>query len=313
METTELQKILIDVKNNIAALVKGHDALLTKTIAAFFSGGHLLLEDVPGTGKTTLAKALAKSVGMSFNRIQFTPDLMPADITGMSVYNSRGGEFEFKKGPIFANIILADEINRASPRTQSAMLEAMGEAQVSTDAGQFALEKPFFVVATQNNIESKGTYSLPESQMDRFSMKLSMGYVAPEAEIEILKEHGFVKGLENLKPVVTHEKVVEAIDEIERITVSEELQYFIVQIVGATRKTDGIKVGASPRASLSLMKTAQVNAAFDGRNFVIPDDILCSAVDVLSHRLILDNISFSNSVSRETVVLSILENIKVPV
>lgn len=313
METTELQKILIDVKNNIAALVKGHDALLTKTIAAFFSGGHLLLEDVPGTGKTTLAKALAKSVGMSFNRIQFTPDLMPADITGMSVYNSRSGEFEFKKGPIFANIILADEINRASPRTQSAMLEAMGEAQVSTDAGEFALEKPFFVVATQNNIESKGTYSLPESQMDRFSMKLSMGYVAPEAEVEILKEHGFVKGLENLKPVVTHEKVVEAIDEIERITVSEELQYFIVQIVGATRKTDGIKVGASPRASLSLMKTAQVNAAFDGRNFVIPDDILCSAVDVLSHRLILDNISFSNSVSRETVVLSILENIKVPV
>lgn len=313
METTELQKILIDVKNNIAALVKGHDALLTKTIAAFFSGGHLLLEDVPGTGKTTLAKALAKSVGMSFNRIQFTPDLMPADITGMSVYNSRSGEFEFKKGPIFANIILADEINRASPRTQSAMLEAMGEAQVSTDAGQFALEKPFFVVATQNNIESKGTYSLPESQMDRFSMKLSMGYVAPEAEIEILKEHGFVKGLENLKPVVTHEKVVEAIDEIERITVSEELQYFIVQIVGATRKTDGIKVGASPRASLSLMKTAQVNAAFDGRNFVIPDDILRSAVDVLSHRLILDNISFSNSVSRETVVLSILEGIKVPV
>ena len=313
METTELQKILIDVKNNIAALVKGHDALLTKTIAAFFSGGHLLLEDVPGTGKTTLAKALAKSVGMSFNRIQFTPDLMPADITGMSVYNSRSGEFEFKKGPIFANIILADEINRASPRTQSAMLEAMGEAQVSTDAGQFALEKPFFVVATQNNIESKGTYSLPESQMDRFSMKLSMGYVAPEAEVEILKEHGFVKGLENLKPVVTHEKVVEAIDEIERITVSEELQYFIVQIVGATRKTDGIKVGASPRASLSLMKTAQVNAAFDGRNFVIPDDILRSAVDVLSHRLILDNISFSNSVSRETVVLSILENIKVPV
>ncbi len=313
METTELQKILIDVKNNIAALVKGHDALLTKTIAAFFSGGHLLLEDVPGTGKTTLAKALAKSVGMSFNRIQFTPDLMPADITGMSVYNSRSGEFEFKKGPIFANIILADEINRASPRTQSAMLEAMGEAQVSTDAGQFALEKPFFVVATQNNIESKGTYSLPESQMDRFSMKLSMGYVAPEAEVEILKEHGFVKGLENLKPVVTHEKVVEAIDEIERITVSEELQYFIVQIVGATRKTDGIKVGASPRASLSLMKTAQVNAAFDGRNFVIPDDILRSAVDVISHRLILDNISFSNSVSRETVVLSILENIKVPV
>jgi len=156
METTELQKILIDVKNNIATLVKGHDALLTKTIAAFFSGGHLLLEDVPGTGKTTLAKALAKSVGMSFNRIQFTPDLMPADITGMSVYNSRSGEFEFKKGPIFANIILADEINRASPRTQSAMLEAMGEAQVSTDAGQFALEKPFLSSLRRTTSNQRG-------------------------------------------------------------------------------------------------------------------------------------------------------------
>jgi len=313
METTELQKILIGVKNNIATLVKGHDALLMKTIAAFFSGGHLLLEDVPGTGKTTLAKALAKSVGMSFSRIQFTPDLMPADITGMSVYNSRSGEFEFKKGPIFANIILADEINRASPRTQSAMLEAMGESQVSTDAGQFALQKPFFVIATQNNVESRGTYSLPESQMDRFSMKLSMGYVSAEAEVEILKEHGFVKGLENLRPVVTAEQIVEAMDQIERISVSEELQHFIVQIVGATRKTDGIKVGASPRASLSLMKIAQVNAAFDGRDFVIPDDILRSAVDVLSHRLILDNVSFSSSVSRETLVLTILEGIKVPV
>lgn len=313
METTELQKILIDVKNNIAALVKGHDALLTKTIAAFFSGGHLLLEDVPGTGKTTLAKALAKSVGSSFNRIQFTPDLMPADITGMSVYNSRNGEFEFKKGPIFANIILADEINRASPRTQSAMLEAMGESQVSTDTGQFGLPKPFFVIATQNNVESRGTYSLPESQMDRFSMKLAMGYVSADAEVEILQNNGFVKGLETLKPVVTLEKIVEAMEQIERISVSEELQHFIVQIVGATRKTDGIKVGASPRASLSLMKIAQVNAAFDGRDFVIPDDILRSAVDVLAHRLILDNVSFSNSVSRETLVLTILEGIRVPV
>lgn len=313
MDATELQKILIGIKNNIATLVKGHDALLTKTIAAFFSGGHLLLEDVPGTGKTTLAKALAKSVGSSFNRIQFTPDLMPADITGMSVYNSRSGEFEFKKGPIFANIILADEINRASPRTQSAMLEAMGESQVSTDTGQFALPRPFFVIATQNNVESRGTYSLPESQMDRFSMKLAMGYVSADAEVEILQNNGFVKGLETLKPVVTLEKIVEAMEQIERISVSEELQHFIVQIVGATRKTDGIKVGASPRASLSLMKIAQVNAAFDGRGFVIPDDILRSAVDVLAHRLILDNVSFSNSVSRETLVLTILEGIKVPV
>ncbi len=313
MENAELRQILNDVKNNIARLVKGHDAVITKTVCAFFSGGHLLLEDVPGTGKTTLAKALAKSLGMKFNRIQFTPDLMPSDITGISVYNPKTSVFEFKKGPVFANIVLADEINRASPRTQSALLEAMGEGQVSTDAGQFVLEKPFFVIATQNNIESKGTYTLPESQMDRFAMKLSLGYVSAEAEMEILNGRGFVNELEDLDAAVSFDKACEAIRAVEEIKVSDELKYFIIKLVDSTRNAPNVKLGASPRAALSLMKAAQATAAFDGRDFVIPDDILSNAVHALAHRIILDNSSFVSGNSKESVIATLLENIKVPV
>ena len=313
MESAELQQILNNVKNNIAKLVKGHDSVITKTVCAFFSGGHLLLEDVPGTGKTTLAKALAKSLGMKFNRIQFTPDLMPSDITGVSIYNPKTSAFEFKKGPVFANIILADEINRASPRTQSALLEAMGEGQVSTDAGQFVLEKPFFVIATQNNIESKGTYTLPESQMDRFAMKLSLGYVSAEAEMEILNGRGFVSELENLETAVSFDKACEAIHAVEEIKVSNELKYFIIKLVDSTRSAQNVKLGASPRAALSLMKAAQAAAAFDGRSFIIPDDILSNAVQILAHRIILDNSSFISGKSKESVITSILENTKVPV
>ena len=313
MEIRELQQILNDVKSNVAKLVKGHDSVIVKTVCAFFSGGHLLLEDVPGTGKTTLAKALAKSLGMKFSRIQFTPDLMPSDITGVSIFNPKTSSFEFKKGPVFANIVLADEINRASPRTQSALLEAMGEGQVSTDAGQFVLDKPFFVIATQNNIESKGTYSLPESQMDRFAMKLSLGYVSAEAEMEILNGRGFVNALDELKPAVSFEKACEALRAVEEIKVSDELKYFMIKLVDSTRNAPNVKLGASPRAALSLMKASQATAAFDGRDFVIPDDILTNAVPTLAHRLILDNSSFVSGVSKEKVVAAVLENIKVPV
>ncbi|HNW15796.1 MAG TPA: MoxR family ATPase [bacterium] len=312
MDKTELKKILNDVKNNVSKLVKGKDDILEKAICTFFSGGHLLLEDVPGTGKTTLAKALAKSVDMNFNRIQFTPDLMPADITGVSIFNQNKGVFEFRKGPVFSNIVLADEINRASPRTQSALLEAMGEGQVSTDSGQFILEKPFFVIATQNNVESKGTYTLPESQMDRFTMKLSLGYVSINEEIQILDGLGFIRQLDELKPVVDSKKVVEAMNTIENIKVSDELKHFIVTVVNHTRNAQGVKLGASPRASLNLMKVAQAAAAFDGRDFVIPDDILSNAVNVLAHRLILDSSGYITGISRENAIISILEKIKVP-
>ncbi|HQB10220.1 MAG TPA: MoxR family ATPase [bacterium] len=312
MDKTELKKILNDVKSNVSKLLKGKDDILEKAICTFFSGGHLLLEDVPGTGKTTLAKALAKSVDMNFNRIQFTPDLMPADITGVSIFNQNKGVFEFRKGPVFSNIVLADEINRASPRTQSALLEAMGEGQVSTDSGQFILEKPFFVIATQNNVESKGTYTLPESQMDRFTMKLSLGYVSINEEIQILDGLGFIRQLDELKPVVDSKKVVEAMETIERIKVSDELKHFIVTVVNHTRNAQGVKLGASPRASLNLMKVAQAAAAFDGRDFVIPDDILSNAVNVLAHRLILDSSGYITGISRENAIISILEKIKVP-
>jgi len=312
MDKTELKKILTDVKDNVSKLLKGTDETLKKAICTFFSGGHLLLEDVPGTGKTTLAKALAKSVDMNFNRIQFTPDLMPADITGVSIFNQNKGVFEFRKGPVFSNIVLADEINRASPRTQSALLEAMGEGQVSTDSGQFILEKPFFVIATQNNVESKGTYTLPESQMDRFTMKLSLGYVSINEEIQILNGKGFIRQLDELKPVVDSKKVIEAMETIENIKVSDELKHFIVTVVNSTRNAQGVKLGASPRASLNLMKVAQAVAAFDGRDFVIPDDILSVAVNVLAHRLILDSSAYITGISRENAIISILEKIKVP-
>ena len=312
MESSELQKILNDVRENTATLLKGTQSTLKKSVLTFFSGGHLLLEDVPGTGKTTLAKALAKSLDMDFSRIQFTPDLMPADVTGVSIYNQNTAKFEFRNGPIFSNIILADEINRASPRTQSALLEAMGEGQVSTDSGQFILEKPFFVIATQNNVESKGTYTLPESQMDRFTMKLSLGYVSVSDEIKILEGNGFVEALETLKPVVDAPKVVEAMKQIEKIEVSGELKQFIVEVVNETRRAEGVKVGASPRASLNLMKVAQVSAAMEGRNYVIPDDILENTVDVLAHRLILDSSAYVTGISGATAVLNILEKIKVP-
>ncbi|HQN74286.1 MAG TPA: MoxR family ATPase, partial [bacterium] len=213
---------------------------------------------------------------------------------------------------VFSNIVLADEINRASPRTQSALLEAMGEGQVSTDSGQFILEKPFFVIATQNNVESKGTYTLPESQMDRFTMKLSLGYVSINEEIQILDGLGFIRQLDELKPVVDSKKVVEAMETIERIKVSDELKHFIVTVVNHTRNAQGVKLGASPRASLNLMKVAQAAAAFDGRDFVIPDDILSNAVNVLAHRLILDSSGYITGISRENAIISILEKIKVP-
>lgn len=312
MDNIELKKILNNVKENVSKLLKGKDEVLEKAICTFFSGGHLLLEDVPGTGKTTLAKALAKSVDMNFNRIQFTPDLMPADITGVSIFNQNKGVFEFRKGPVFSNIVLADEINRASPRTQSALLEAMGEGQVSTDSGQFILEKPFFVIATQNNVESKGTYTLPESQMDRFTMKLSLGYVSINEEIQILDGLGFIRQLDELKSVVDSKKVVEAMETIEKIKVSDELKHFIVTVVNHTRNAQGVKLGASPRASLNLMKVAQAAAAFDGRDFVVPDDILSVAVNVLAHRLILDSSAYITGISRENAIISILEKIKVP-
>ena len=312
MDKPQLQKLLNDVSVNISTLLMGKDQVVKKAVCSFFVGGHILLEDVPGTGKTTLAKALAKSVDMNFSRIQFTPDLMPADITGVSIYRQDKGEFVFKKGPVFSNIVLADEINRASPRTQSAMLEAMGEGQVSTDSGIFILEKPFFVIATQNNVESRGTYSLPESQMDRFTMKLSLGYVTIDEEIEILDGNGFVAQLDSLQSVASSQIILEAMSAIDKIKISEELKHFIVTVVNATRSASGVKLGGSPRASLALMKVGKAMAAMDGRDFVVPDDILEMAVPIIAHRLMLDSSAYATGLSKENAVFEILDRIKVP-
>ena len=308
-----MQKEIQDILQSVGKVIVGKDETILQAVISMLCGGHVLLEDVPGVGKTQLAAALSRSVGGEFHRIQLTPDIMPSDITGYSVVNQKDGSLEYRAGAAVCNFLLADEINRASPRTQSAMLEAMGEGQVSTDAGQFVLEKPFFVIATQNNIESKGTYALPESQMDRFSMKLSLGYVTAEAEMEILNGRGFVTALEELKPAVSFEKACEAIHAVEEIKVSDELKYFVVKLVDSTRNAPNVKLGASPRGVLSLMKAAQATAAFDGRDFVIPDDIISNAVPVLAHRLILDNSAFVSGTSKEKVVASVLENIKVPV
>ncbi len=312
MDKSQLQNLLNGVTENITTLLKGKETVVKKAVCSFFAGGHILLEDVPGTGKTTLAKALAKSVDMNFSRVQFTPDLMPADITGVSIYKQDEGEFIFKKGPVFSNIVLADEINRASPRTQSAMLEAMGEGQVSTDSGIFILEKPFFVIATQNNVESRGTYSLPESQMDRFTMKLSLGYVTIDEEVEILNGNGFMDQLDKLSPVASSENILKAMSAIESVKISEELKHFIVTVVNATRSADGVKLGGSPRASLALMKVGKAIAAMDGRDFVIPDDILEIAVPVVAHRLMLDSSAYATGLSKENAVLNVIERIKVP-
>ena len=311
-DSLEFEERFALIRENVARAVMGKPAVIELLILALVGGGHVLIEDVPGVGKTSLGKALARSVDLSFGRIQFTPDLLPADVTGTSVYNRALGAFEFRPGPVFANIVLADEINRASPKTQSALLEAMGERQVTVDGVTRVLQSPFTVIATQNPIEHKGTYPLPESQLDRFLMRLSVGYPDRAAEDEILRTRGAREPVEAIEPVVGAAAVREMSASIEDVHAAPALRTYLLEIAEATRRHAGLALGLSPRGVLAVLRVARARAAALGRSFVIPDDIKALSLAMIPHRLVPTSDSRMRGLTASAAVSDIIGSVPVP-
>jgi MoxR-like ATPase len=301
------------IRENVSRVIVGKEQVIDQVLVALFSEGHILLDDVPGLGKTVLAKSLARSLGMAFSRIQFTPDLMPADISGINIYNQQSGQFEFRPGPLISQLVLADEINRASPRTQSALLEAMEERQLTVEGNTMAMERPFLVIATQNPIELEGTFPLPEAQLDRFLLRLNLGYPTAEEEDAILVRFEHAQPLDDLEPVVSGAELLAFSRALEQVQVHERIRGYIVAIVQATREEEAFELGASPRASLALMRTSRALAAIRGRDYVLPDDVQEMVMSVVPHRLRLSTQSRLRSASTDTVLATLLQNIPVPI
>jgi len=312
METYMFENFKCKVNKNISKVIVGKEDKIDKIIVAFICSGHVLLEDVPGVGKTKLAKSMAKSMNCSFSRIQFTPDLLPSDLTGIYYYNQKTHEFEFKEGPLLKQFILADEINRATPRTQSALLECMAERQVTVEGNTIKLSKPFFVIATQNPVEQFGTFPLPEAQLDRFFIKLSMGYPNSNEEIEMMNRYVDSDPFDSIEEVVSMKEIEYVQNNYDKVFVSNDIKEYILNIILKTRTHNNVELGCSPRATLNLMKASQANAAINGRNYVIPEDVKEMSVPVLSHRLILKSeISINKNLS-EKIIEDILNSIKAP-
>lgn len=309
---TDLSTTADRVRRSVESVIEGKPEVVRLSLTVLLAEGHLLIEDVPGVGKTMLAKALARSIDCSVRRIQFTPDLLPSDITGVSVYDQQRQDFEFKPGAVFAQIVVGDEINRASPKTQSALLESMEERQVTVDGSTYELPTPFMVIATQNPVEMEGTYPLPEAQRDRFMARVSIGYPNADAELQMLDVHGGASPLDDLQPVAHAHEIAKLVDAVRTVHVAESVRRYAVQLVSATRSHPDLRLGASPRATLHLVRAARAAAALDKRDFALPDDIQALAGPVLAHRLLPTAQAQLNRRLPEQVVQEIVQRIPVP-